>query len=170
MAEWFQRLLAGLSGRERLLVVAAITLGTAALIFFTLVEPLSTARHASALKLADRSELLEWLIARTVEVRALRGRLGDANPRPVAGAAGIAEVEASLGVYGLRSSLERLAPKPGGWFEARFEDVSYTALLTWLAESKQRLGVTVTEIVIEVTGRPGHVDAELKAALVGRQR
>ena len=84
---------------------------------------------------------------------------------PVTGAAGIAEIEASLGAHGLRPSLVRLAPGPDGRFEARLEDVSYTSLISWLAEMSRQSGITVTGIVIEATGRPDRVDTELSATV-----
>ena len=168
MAERLRRLLAGFSGRDRLLMVSVIAFATVALLFIAVVKPLSNARDANAHKLADRNELLEWITARAVEARALRGSKGGSVP--AAATPGIAEVEASLGGRGLRPSLARLTPKPGGRFEARFEDAPYTDLVTWLAESQERLGVTVNRIAIEATGRSGHVDAEFTALLGTGQR
>ena len=165
MTERLQRLLAGLSARERILVVSAIVLGVVALLFIAVVDPLATARNASAGRLADRHELLEWLTARAVEARALRDVFGGDRVGSTTGATGIAEIEASLGAHGLRPSLVRLAPRSDGRFDARFEDVSYTAFIAWLAESSRRPGVTVTRGVIEATGRPDRVDVEFTATV-----
>ncbi len=165
MTERLQRLLASLSSRERILVVIGLALGVVALFFIAVVDPLSAARSASAGRLADRLDLLEWLTARAVEARRLRDVSGDDRVDPAAGAAGIAGIEASLGARGLRPSLVRLAPRPDGRFDARFEDVSYTAFIAWLAESSRQSGVTVTRIVIEAAGRPDRVDAEFSATV-----
>ena len=164
MIEWLQRFLVGFSAREHLLVVSALALGALSLLFIGIVEPLSTARTTSAGKLADRIELLEWMTARMAEVRTLRQSIDDRGAEPTSGPVGIAEIEVSLGARGLRPALTRLTPRPGGRFEARFEDVSYKALIEWLADSYRRSGVSVTEIVIDATDRPDHVDAELSAA------
>ena len=161
MAERVRRLLAGLAARERLLVVAALATGATVALFIGVVEPLSSARHESAARLVDRIELLEWISALAAEAKALRKSLGDGGT----GTVGIAEVEASVSARGLRPALTRLTPQPGGRFEARFEDVSYTTLVGWIAESSRRSGVTVTSIVIEATGRPDRVDAEFSAVM-----
>ena len=161
-----RHLLAGLSARERLLAGTALAIGATVLLYIGVVEPLSAARRESAVRLADRVELLEWIAARAGEARALRASLGDhGTGPPTTGTAGIAEIEASFDAHGLRSALTRLTPQPGGRFEARFEDVSYTALIGWLGESGRRSGVAVTSIVIEATGRPDRVNAELSAVM-----
>ena len=167
MIERMRRLLAGSPARERLLLGAALAIGATVLLFVGVVEPLSAARRESAATLTDRIELREWITARAAEAKALRESLGDraAGTGTAAGAAGIAEIEASVGARGLRPALTRLTPQPGGRFEARFEDVSYTALVGWLAESSRRSGVTVTSIVVEATGGADRVDAELSAAM-----
>ena len=168
MVDSLQRLLAGFSAREHLLVVSALALGALALLFIGIVEPLSAARMTSAGKLADRIELLEWMAARAAEVRTLRRSAGDHGAAAASGTVGIAEIEASLGPRGLRPALTRLTPRPDGRFEARFEDVSYKALIDWLAQSRRRSGVSVTDIVIDATGRPDRVDAELSAVMKRR--
>ena len=165
MAERVRRLLAGLSARERLLVVAALAIGATAALFIGVVEPLSAARHETAARLADRIELLEWISTRAAEAKALHESLGDGGTGTATGAVGIAEVEASVSARGLRPALTRLTPQPGGRFEARFEDVSYTTLVGWIAESSRRSRVTVTSIVIEATGRLDRVDAEFSAVM-----
>ena len=114
MAERVRRLLAGLSARERLLVVAALAIGATAALFIGVVEPLSAARHETAARLADRIELLEWISTRAAEAKALHESLGDGGTGTATGAVGIAEVEASVSARGLRPALTRLTPQPGG--------------------------------------------------------
>ena len=161
-----RHLLAGLSTRERLLAGAALAIGAAVLLYIAVVEPLSAARHESSARLAARIELLEWITERAAEAQGLRASLGDHGTGPRAtGTAGIAQIEASLDARGLRSALTRLTPQPGGRFEARFEDVPYTALIGWLGEGGRHSGAAVASIVIEATGRPDRVNAELSAVM-----
>lgn len=164
IVERARHLLTGLSARERILTGATLAIAAAVLIYVGAVEPLSAARRESAARLVDRIELLEWIAARAAEARALRESLGDHGTGTLpTGAASIAEIEASFDARGLRSALTRLTPQPGGRFEARFEDVSYTALIGWLGETGRRSGVAVTSIVIEATGPPDRVNAEFSA-------
>ena len=164
-----QRLLAGFSARETLLVVVAFAIGAASLLYLGVVEPLSAARQATVARLADRNELLEWMSAQAVESRALREAIDDRGTGTATGAAGIADIESSLGAHDLSSALTQLTPRPGGRFEARFEGVPYGSLMDWLTESRRRSGVSVTDIVIEATDRPDRVDAELMALMNGQR-
>ena len=166
IVERMRHLLAGLSARERLLTGTALAIGATVLLYIGVMEPLSAARRENAARLADRIELLEWIAARAAEARALRESLSDHGTGPPAtGTTGIAEIEASFDARGLRSALTRLTPQPGGKFEARFEDVPYTTLIGWLAESGRRSGVAVTGIVIEATGQSDRVNAEFSAVV-----
>ena len=158
-----RHLLAGFTTRELILVFAALAVGTAIVLFIGVVEPLAASRRESAARLVDRIELLEWTTARAAEARALRDSLHDRGA--AGGAVSIAEIEAGFNALGLRPALTRLEPRPGGRFDARFEDVSYTALIGWLAELGRRSSIAVTAIVIEATGRPDRVDAALSAVV-----
>ena len=155
-----RHLLAGFTTRELILVFAALAVGTAIVLFIGVVEPLAASRRESAARLVDRIELLEWTTARAAEARALRDSLHDRGA--AGGAVSIAEIEAGFNALGLRPALTRLEPRPDGRFDARFEDVSYTALIGWLARYSS---IVVTAIVIEATGRPDRVDAALSAVV-----
>ena len=171
IVERMRYLLAGLSFRERLLTGTALAFGAAVLLYIGVVEPLAAARQESSARLAAHLELLEWVTERAAEARALHELLGDDGLGPPASrTTGIAEIEASFDARGLRSALTSLTPQPDGRFEARFEDVSYIAFIGWLAESGRRSGVVVTSIVIEATGRPDRVNAELSAVMEQGER
>ncbi|SLN47713.1 General secretion pathway, M protein [Roseovarius litorisediminis] len=152
--------LAGLSQRERwlmlLLVFAVLPVG----LFYGVVLPLSDARDAARREVADAQAVEAWVGDQAAVFMAMKGATGQkatTQGAPV----GISGIEESLVSAGLRKDVAQLANNAAGGITLRFETVRFTAISEWLTASAGVWGYDLTSFTFERGKEPDVVAAEL---------
>jgi len=146
--------LAALSPRERrLLLFGAIAL--AAILIFGMLIPLDRSVTHTQQRLAKKRADLSWMQAVGPRISML--------PPPAAanGESLLVIVDRSARESGLASALAGSEPGGAGNLSVRLEKAPFDALVGWLARLAQQNGVTVDSAIIEKTGSPGLVNANI---------
>ena len=146
--------IAALSPRERrMLLIGALAL--AAILIFGMLIPLDrTVAHAQQ-RLAKKRTDLSWMQSVAPQVALLP---------PAAAANGeslLVIVDRSAREAGLASALSGSEPGGPGNLSVRLEKAPFDVLVGWLARLAQQNGVTVDSAVIEKSGAPGLVNANI---------
>ncbi len=156
MKQWF----AGLSERERYLVLAGALLGAYAVLHLAILAPLWGGTARMATQLPERQALLGELRAAEAEVSALRGR-DPAVAREGAGQALVVIIDRTSREAGLGGALRRNQPTPDQGLRVSFEGAAFDTLVVWLAELERRFGIGVESASFDAAGDPGRVNATL---------
>jgi type II secretory pathway component PulM len=150
--------LAGLSGRERLLIglMAGVVAPVAVVIgvLLPLHDRLSVARADAAAAL----DLRTWVHRRIAD---LPPDAGLAQRPSAVAAIGIAGLEQTLVQAGLRAQVTRLANRPGGGIDLGLEGAGFSGFATWLAETEAGAGYSIAALRIDALAAPGTVRAVL---------
>ena len=146
--------IAALAPRERrLLLVGAVA--AAAILIFGMLIPLDRSVTHAQQRLAKKRADLSWMQSVAPQVALLP---------PAAAANGeslLVIVDRSARESGLASALSGSEPGGPGSLSVRLEKAPFDALVGWLARLAQQNGVSVDSAVIERTGAPGLVNANI---------
>jgi general secretion pathway protein M len=146
--------IAALSPRERrLLLVGAVA--AAAILIFGMLIPLDRSVARAQQRLAKKRADLSWMQSVGPQVALLP---------PAAAANGeslLVVVDRSARESGLASALSGSEPGGAGSLSVRLEKAPFDALIGWLARLGQQNGVSVDSAIIEKTGTPGLVNANI---------
>ena len=145
--------------RERVMVIVGGTVVLITLLYLLIWEPVVNA-HASRTAALDASRTLAIkLEVAAQQVQVLRGR----NPAATAGrsmslmsAVDQASKQGSLG-----KGPSRIQPEGDREVRVWFEDVSFDAMVRWLADLQSRYGVSVQTLDVEPQAAPGRVNVRL---------
>ena len=146
--------IAALSPRERrLLLVAAVAV--AAILIFGMLLPLDRSVAHAQQRLAKKRADLSWMQSVAPQIALLP---------PAAAANGeslLVVVDRSARESGLASALSGSEPGGAGSLSVRLEKAPFDVLVGWLTRLAQQNGVAVDSAVIEKTGAPGLVNANI---------
>ena len=146
--------IAGLSPRERRLLLAGAIAGVAILIFGMLIPLDRGVAHAQE-RLTKKRADLSWMQTVAPQIAVL-------PPTSVAnGESLLVIVDRSARESGLASALSGSEPGSAGNLSVRLEKAPFDALIGWLARLGQQNGVTVDSAIIEKSGAPGLVNANI---------
>ena len=146
--------LAALSPRERrMLMFGAVAL--AAILIFGLLIPLDRSVAHTQQRVAKKRADLSWMQTVAAQIAVL--------PPPAAanGESLLVIVDRSARESGLASALAGSEPGGAGSLSVRLEKAPFDGLVGWLARLAQQHGVTVDSAIIEKTGAPGLVNANI---------
>jgi general secretion pathway protein M len=145
--------LAALSPRERRLLLIGAVAAVAILIFGILVPLDRSVAHAQE-RLARKRADLSWMQSVAPQIALL--------PAPsTSGESPIVIIDRSAREAGLGSALSGSEPGSGGTLSVRLEKAPFDVLVGWLARLAQQNGVTVDSAIIEKSGAPGLVNANI---------
>jgi len=146
--------IAALSPREqRMLLLGAIAV--AAILIFGMLIPLDRSVSHAQQRLAKKRTDLSWMQSVAPQI-ALLPPAASANGESL-----LVVVDRSARESGLASALSGSEPGGPGSLSVRLEKAPFDALVGWLARLAQQNGVTVDTAVIEKTGAPGLVNANI---------
>ncbi len=146
--------IAALSPRERRLLLIGAVAAVAILIFGMLI-PLDRSVGLAQQRLAKKRADLSWMQSVAPQIALLP---------PAAAANGeslLVIVDRSARESGLASALSGSEPGSPGSLSVRLEKAPFDALMGWLARLGQQNGVTVDSAVMEKSGTPGLVNANI---------
>jgi general secretion pathway protein M len=146
--------IASLSPRERRLLLLGAIAAVAILIFGMLVPLDRSVSHAHD-RLAKKRADLSWMQSVAPQVALI--------PQPSAanGQSLLVIVDRSAREAGLASALSGSEPGGPGNLSVRLEKAPFDMLVGWLARLGQQNGVTVDSAIIEKSGVPGLVNANI---------
>ena len=146
--------IAALSPRERRLLLLGGIAAVAILIFGMLIPLDRSVSHAQD-RLAKKRADLSWMqsVAPQIAVIPL--------PSTASGESLLVIVDRSAREAGLASALSGSEPGGAGSLSVRLEKASFDMLVGWFARLAQQNGVTVDSAVIEKSGAPGLVNANI---------
>jgi len=146
--------IAALAPRERrLLLVGAVA--AAAILIFGMLIPLDRSVTHAQQRLAKKRADLSWMQSVAPQVALLPPAAA------VNGESLLVIVDRSARESGLASALSGSEPGGPGSLSVRLEKAPFDALVGWLARLAQQNGVSVDSAVIERTGAPGLVNANI---------
>ncbi len=164
MGEHIIRYLAGLSRRERWLLVLLIVVALPMAAVFGLILPLNQARKAAQAEVHETRAVEKWVAARAAdylaqgaELRAT-GAAAPASRTPI----GISGIELSLVEAGLRKDVTELANNADGGVTLRFDEVAFTGLTNWLSLNEMSWGYKLDAFNFGRGTRNDLVEAEFK--------
>ena len=149
----------GLAPRERLMVVACAAVLLVTGLYLGVYEPVVDAHQGRVNALASARALATRLETASREVAA-------AGPKSNAGQAGrnmslLAAVDQAAKSATLGKAPERLQPDGENSVKIWFNDVSFDAMVRWLAELQTRYGIREQTLDVEAQDTAGEVDARL---------
>jgi len=146
--------IAALAPRERrLLLMGAVA--AAAILIFGLLLPLDRSVAQAQQRLTKKRADLSWMQSVAPQIALLP---------PAAAANGeslLVVVDRSARESGLASALSGSEPGAAGSLSVRLEKAPFDALVGWLTRLAQQNGVAVDSAIIEKTGAPGLVNANI---------
>ena len=149
--------LGGLSARERNLVYLAAVLLAAAIVYFALVLPVTSAAAKRAARVEQKTADLAWMRQVAPQVIAAAASGG--------GAAGseslVVLVDRTGREAGLGTAIRDQSPSGEHGLRLRLEAASFDVLIAWLASLQQQHGVSVDAATIDAGTAPGLVNASL---------
>jgi general secretion pathway protein M len=146
--------IAALAPRERRLLLVGAAAAAAILIFGMLI-PLDRSVANAQQRLAKKRADLSWMQSVAPQVALLPPAAA------VNGESLLVIVDRSARESGLASALSGSEPGGPGSLSVRLEKAPFDALVGWLARLAQQNGVSVDSAVIERTGAPGLVNANI---------
>jgi general secretion pathway protein M len=146
--------IAALAPRERRLLLAGAVAAAAILIFGMLI-PLDHSVTNAQQRLAKKRADLSWMQSVAPQIAVLPPAAA------VNGESLLVVVDRSARESGLASALSGSEPGGPGSLSVRLEKAPFDALIGWLARLAQQNGVSVDSAVIERTGAPGLVNANI---------
>ena len=146
--------LARLSGRERRMVLAGAAIA-ALIVIAGILIPLDRSVAQAQQRIARKHADLSWM-------QSVAPELAQAAPPPSAsGESLLLIVDRSARESGLAGALSGSEPGGPGSLSVRLEKAPFDTLIAWLARLAQQNGVSVDSAVIERTGAPGLVNANI---------
>ncbi len=145
--------IAALSPRERRLLLIGAIAAVAILIFGILIPLDRGVAHAQERLVKKRADL-SWMQSVASQVAVLPQ--SSANGESL-----LVIIDRSAREAGLASALSGSEPGSGGNLSVRLEKAPFDVLIGWLARLAQQNGVTVDSAIIEKSGTPGLVNANI---------
>jgi len=154
--------LAGLSQRERTLVLGAGGLTAAALLYLVLVLPLQSMTGRREARVEQKSADLAWMrqVAPAVTAAAAAGGAADVPT----GESLVVLVDRTAREAGLGAALRDQSPNGEAGLRLRLEAAAFDSLVEWLGRLQERHGVAIEAANFDATGNPGLVNASLTLA------
>ena len=146
--------IAALAPRERRLLLAGAVAAAAILIFGMLI-PLDHGVASAQQRLAKKRADLSWMQSVAPQIAMLPPAAA------VNGESLLVIVDRSARESGLASALSGSEPGGAGSLSVRLEKAPFDVLVGWLTRLAQQNGVAVDSAVIEKTGAPGLVNANI---------
>jgi type II secretory pathway component PulM len=146
--------IAAFSPRERRLLLAG-AVAAAAILLFGILLPLDHSVAQAQQRLAKKRADLSWMQSVAQQIALLP---------PAAAANGeslLVVVDRSARESGLASALSGSEPGAAGSLSVRLEKAPFDVLVGWLTRLAQQNGVAVDSAIIEKTGAPGLVNANI---------
>jgi general secretion pathway protein M len=144
---------AALSPRERRLLLFGAIAAVAILIFGILI-PLDRSVAHTQERLAKKRADLSWMQSVAPQIAVLPATSTNGESLLVI-------IDRSAREAGLGTALSGSEPGSGGNLSVRLEKAPFDVLIGWLARLAQQSGVTVDSAIIEKTGAPGLVNANI---------
>ena len=145
--------IAALSPRERRLLLAG-AIAVAVILIFGMLIPLDRSVAHAQERLAKKRADLSWMQSVASQVERI--------PAPSANNESLLVIiDRSAREAGLASALSGSEPGGPGNLSVRLEKASFDMLVGWLARLGQQNGVTVDSAIIEKSGVPGLVNANI---------
>ena len=146
--------IAALSPRERrLLLLGAIAV--VAILIFGMLIPLDRSVSHAQVRLAKKRADLSWMQSVAPQIAVIP------PPSTARGESLLVIVDRSAREAGLANALSGSEPGGPGNLSVRLEKASFDMLVGWLARLAQQNGVTVDSAIIEKSGVPGLVNANI---------
>lgn len=145
--------LAALSPRERRLLLFGAIAAVVILIFGILIPLDRSVAHAQQ-RLAKKRADLSWMQSVAPQIAVLPATSTNGESLLVI-------IDRSAREAGLGTALSGSEPGSGGNLSVRLEKAPFDVLIGWLARLAQQSGVTVDSAIIEKTGAPGLVNANI---------
>jgi general secretion pathway protein M len=161
LARQRERFLA-LQPRERWMLGAGGVVLLITLVYLALVEPVLKAHASRTAALESARALATRLEQAAVQVQQARGS-GQAG-RAGRSVSLMAAVDQSSKSSGLGKGPSRIQPEGDTEVRVWFEDVSFDAIVRWIAELQNRYGVSVQTLDVEPQSAPGRVNVRLSLA------
>lgn len=154
--------LAGLSQRERMLVLAAGAVAAVGVLYVALVLPLTTMASRREARVERKAADLAWMreVAPAVTAAA---KAGGAVEVP-SGESLVVLVDRTAREAGLGGALRDQSPNGENGLRLRLEGAGFDTLVEWLGRLQQRHGVHIEAANFDATGSPGLVNASLTLA------
>jgi len=146
--------IASLSPRERRLLLLGGIAAVAILIFGMLIPLDRSVSHAQD-RLAKKRADLSWMQSVAPQIAVIP------PPSTARGESLLVIVDRSAREAGLANALSGSEPGGPGNLSVRLEKASFDMLVGWLARLAQQNGVTVDSAIIEKSGVPGLVNANI---------
>ena len=146
--------IAALSPRERRLLLLGAIAAVAILIFGMLIPLDRSVSHAQD-RLAKKRADLSWMQSVAPQIAVIP------PPSTARGESLLVIVDRSAREAGLANALSGSEPGGPGNLSVRLEKASFDMLVGWLARLAQQNGVTVDSAIIEKSGVPGLVNANI---------
>ncbi|MEC7965975.1 MAG: type II secretion system protein GspM [Pseudomonadota bacterium] len=154
-------LLSDRSPRERMLLALMVAVLLPALVYLTLIQPLTERLNAAKQARSEAAALSLWLNDRAADL-ALLPAVDDASGTDAeTQAIGSAALEESLKRVRLRPLLSALELESDGSIQLRFDEVRFVALMEWLSGSHPGWGYDITQMQIRAHAVQGKVSARL---------
>ena len=156
MKQWFL----SLTQRERVLVQAAASVIAVFVLYFIIIEPISSTYEKNKKNVASSMETLQWMRMASQEVKQLRGgrviKGGSKGKQFI-----LSTVDKSAKNAGLASVMKRVQPESDTGVRVWFENASFDELIKWLSIIESKHGLSVNEINIEKTESTGLVNVRV---------
>jgi general secretion pathway protein M len=154
--------LAGLSQRERTLVLAAGAVAAVAVLYLVLVLPLTTMASRREASVERKAADLAWMrqVAPAVTAAAHSGGATDVPT----GESLVVLVDRTAREAGLGGALRDQSPNGQNGLRLRLESAAFDTLVEWLGRLQQRHGVRIEAANFDATGNPGLVNASVTLA------
>ena len=156
MKQWFL----SLTQRERILIQAAASVVGVFVLYFLIIEPISSTYEQNKKNVASSMETLQWMRMAAQEVKELSGgraiRKGSKGKQFI-----LSTVDKSAKNAGLASVMKRVQPESDTGVRVWFENAPFDELIKWLSIIESKNGLYVNEINIEKTETTGLVNVRV---------
>ena len=156
MRTWFL----ALTQRERTMVQVAASVILLFIIYFLVIEPISSRYNKNKKNVATSIETIEWMRSAAQEVNQLRGGKLSIE-RPQGKQFVLSLIDQSARKAGLAAVMKRVQPEGESGVRIWFENAAFDELLKWLATVESKQGLIVNEINIEQTESSGLVNVRV---------
>lgn len=147
-----------LAPREQRLVLAGGLAVVVLVLYLAVVNPVRTAHTRLVNDVQTKRQLLGYI---NQAAPRLRAQSGAATGRLQAGQSVFAATSAAIQASAIAGAVQRLEQTQDGGVRLTLSNVSFDALVRWLATLKAQTGIVATQATIEQAAAPGTVHANL---------
>lgn len=144
-----------LQAREQRVLLIGTLVVLPMLVYAFIIDPFSREKERLHQSVDSNRELLSWMEASALQVRALQGRGG--AKRSGSGSL-LSLVDASAKRNGLGGALKQVKPEGDG-VRLRFEQTAFDDMVRWLGRLGSEQGIGVTTLTMERLPASGQVNA-----------